>query len=83
MLRYIFFLFLLGGLAACSSTDTETKSSASNKDDPGSFFTGKSESGITLGDLTRTSKIFKDVYTYNKNLSFFYIYIKHINKLLI
>ena len=55
MFRYIFFLFLLGGLAACSSTDPETKSSVSNKDDPGSFFTGKSESGITLGDLTRTS----------------------------
>ena len=55
MFRYIFFLFLLGALVACSSTDTETKSSVSNKDDPGSFFTGKSESGITLGDLTRTS----------------------------
>ena len=55
MFRYIFFLFLLGALAACSSTDTETKSSVSKKDDPGSFFTGKSESGITLGDLTRTS----------------------------
>ncbi len=55
MFRYIFFLFLLFAVTACSSTDSETKSSVPNKDDPGSFFTGKSESGITLSDLTGTS----------------------------
>ena len=49
------FLILFATLTACSSTDSTTNSSARNKDDPGSFFTGKSESGISLSDLSRTS----------------------------
>ena len=49
------FLILFATLTACSSTDSTTNSSVRNKDDPGSFFTGKSESGISLSDLSRTS----------------------------
>lgn len=54
MFKYLF-LILLAILTACSSTDSVTNSSAKNKNDPGSFFTGKSESGISLSDLTGTS----------------------------
>ena len=53
MFKYLF-LILLAILTACSSTDSVTNSSAKNKNDPGSFFTGKSESGISLSDLTGT-----------------------------
>ena len=54
MFKYLF-LILLAILTACSSTDSVTNSSAKDKNDPGSFFTGKSESGISLSDLTGTS----------------------------
>ena len=54
MSRYLF-LILIAGLTACSSLEPRTDSSATNKEDPGSFITGRSESGVSLSDITGLS----------------------------
>ena len=55
MSRYLY-LILIVVLTACSSTQTETSTSSIKKEAEGSFITGRSESGITLDDLTGMSK---------------------------
>ena len=54
MSRYLF-LILLAGLTACSSLEPRTDIPATDKEDPGSFITGRSESGVSLSDLTGLS----------------------------
>ena len=54
MSRYLF-LILIAGLTACSSLESRTDNSATTKDDPGSFITGKSEGGVSLSDLAGMS----------------------------
>lgn len=55
MLRYLFFIVLLG-LVACTSNDSLNNNSAKNKNPDGSFITGRDKQGITLSDLSGTSK---------------------------
>ena len=54
MSRYLF-LILIAGLTACSSLEPRTDIPATNKEDPGSFITGRSESGISLSDIAGLS----------------------------
>lgn len=54
MSRYLF-LILIAGLTACSSLEPRTDISATDKEDPGSFITGRSESGVSLSDITGLS----------------------------
>ena len=54
MSKYLF-LILITGLTACSSLEPKTKDPATNKDNPGSFITGKSESGVSLSDIAGMS----------------------------
>ena len=54
MFRYPF-LILIAGLSACSSFEPNTDSPARDKDDPGSFITGRAESGVSLSDLAGMS----------------------------
>ena len=54
MSRYLF-LILIAGLTACSSLEPRTDIPATNKDEPGSFITGKSEGGVSLSDMARLS----------------------------
>jgi hypothetical protein len=54
MSKYLF-LILMAGLSACSSLEPRTNNSATNKDNPGSFITGKSESGVSLSDIAGMS----------------------------
>ena len=55
MLRYLFFIVLLG-LVACTSNDSLNNNSAKNKNPDGSFITGRDKQGITLSDLSGTLK---------------------------
>ena len=50
MSRYLF-LILIAGLTACSSLEPRTDIPATDKEDPGSFITGRSESGMSLSDI--------------------------------
>ena len=54
MFRYPF-LILIAGLIACSSFEPNTNSPATDKDNPGSFITGRAESGVSLSDLAGMS----------------------------
>ena len=54
MSRYLFFI-LIAGLTACSSFEPRTDNPARNKNEPGSFITGKSESGVSLSDIAGMS----------------------------
>ena len=54
MSRYLF-LILIAGLTACSSLEPRTDIPATDKEDPGSFITGRSESGVSLSDITGLS----------------------------
>ena len=54
MSRYLF-LILIAGLTACSSLEPRTNIPATNKEDSGSFITGRSESGVSLSDITGLS----------------------------
>ena len=54
MSRYLF-LILIAGLTACSSSEPKTNNTATNKDELGSFITGKSESGVSLSDMAGMS----------------------------
>ncbi len=54
MSRYLF-LILIAGLTACSSLEPRTNIPATNKEDSGSFITGRSESGVSLGDIAGLS----------------------------
>ena len=54
MSRYLF-LILIAGLTACSSLEPRTDIPATNKDEPGSFITGKSEGGVSLSDMAGLS----------------------------
>ena len=54
MSRYLF-LILIAGLTACSSLEPRTDVPATDKEDPGSFITGRSESGVSLSDITGLS----------------------------
>ena len=54
MSRYLF-LILIAGLTACSSLEPKTDIPATDKEDPGSFITGRSESGVSLSDITGLS----------------------------
>ena len=54
MSRYLF-LILIAGLTACSSSEPRTDIPAIDKEDPGSFITGRSESGVSLSDITGLS----------------------------
>ena len=54
MSRYLF-LILIAGLTACSSLEPRTDIPTTDKEDPGSFITGRSESGVSLSDLTGLS----------------------------
>ena len=54
MFRILFIFFILS-LTACSSIETKPVSPPKDKDDVGSFITGKNESGVTLGDITDMS----------------------------
>ena len=54
MSRYLF-LILIAGLTACSSLEPRTDVPAIDKEDPGSFITGRSESGVSLSDITGLS----------------------------
>lgn len=54
MSRYLF-LILIAGLTACSSLEPRTDIPAIDKEDPGSFITGRSESGVSLSDITGLS----------------------------
>ena len=51
MLRYLF-LILLVAFTSCTSSESVTNTSTKNKEGPGSFFTGRSEQGISLSDIT-------------------------------
>ena len=55
MLRYLFFIVLLG-LVACTSNDSLNNNSTKNKNPDGSFITGRDKQGITLSDLSGTLK---------------------------
>ena len=48
-------LILIAGLTACSSLEPRTDVPATDKEDPGSFITGRSESGVSLSDITGLS----------------------------
>ncbi len=50
MFRYLF-LILVASLSACSSLEPRENNPATNKDDIGSFITGKSTSGVSLSDI--------------------------------
>jgi len=54
MSRYLI-LILIAGLTACSSLEPRTDVPATDKEDPGSFITGRSESGVSLSDITGLS----------------------------
>ena len=54
MSRYLL-LILIAGLTACSSLEPRTDIPATDKEDPGSFITGRSESGVSLSDITGLS----------------------------
>jgi hypothetical protein len=54
MSRYLF-LILIAGLTACSSSEPRTINPTTNKDEPGSFITGKNKSGVSLSDITDMS----------------------------
>ena len=54
MSKYLF-LILIAGLTACSSLEPKTNNPTTNKDNPGSFITGKSESGVSLSDIAGMS----------------------------
>ena len=54
MSRYLF-LILIAGLTACSSLEPRTDIPATDKEGPGSFITGRSESGVSLSDITGLS----------------------------
>lgn len=49
------FIFLILGLTACSSIETKPVSPPKDKDDIGSFITGKNKSGVSLSDITDMS----------------------------
>ena len=55
MLRYLF-LILLVASTSCTSSESVTNTSTKNKEGPGSFFTGRSEQGISLSDITGEEK---------------------------
>ena len=50
MSRYLL-LILIAGLTACSSLEPRTDIPATDKKVPGSFITGRSESGVSLSDI--------------------------------
>ncbi|MBL6768698.1 MAG: DUF3576 domain-containing protein [Alphaproteobacteria bacterium] len=52
MFKYLLFIAVLF-VTACSSTEPQNASTKKHKD--GSFLTGRSETGITLEDISRTS----------------------------
>jgi len=54
MSRYLI-LILIAGLTACSSLEPRTDVPETDKEDPGSFITGRSESGVSLSDITGLS----------------------------
>ena len=54
MSRYLF-LILIAGLTAWSSLEPRADIPATNKDEPGSFITGKSEGGVSLSDMAGLS----------------------------
>ena len=54
MSRYLI-LILIAGLTACSSLEPRTDIHATDKEDPGSFITGRSKSGVSLSDITGLS----------------------------
>ena len=56
MFRYLF-LILLVVSTSCTSSESVTNTSTKNKEGPGSFFTGRSEQGISLSDITGETKI--------------------------
>ncbi len=55
MLKYLAIIFLVA-LTSCTSTEPVTSNSSKNKSDPGSIITGRDKQGITLNDLSGTSK---------------------------
>ena len=55
MLRYLF-LILLVVSTSCTSSESVTNTSTKNKESSGSFFTGRSEQGISLSDITGQEK---------------------------